>query len=78
MAPLPESVELQLVQRLLSTLAHQNIVVEYDPLTSPNVDEIQRTKNSAGFMRENVANRLIYFFSYLVHISCGSIHGNKD
>ncbi|ELU17718.1 hypothetical protein CAPTEDRAFT_229133 [Capitella teleta] len=72
--PLPESIELELVQRLLSTLSHQNMVVEFDPLTSPDLEDISRTKNSTGFMRENVANRLIYFFSHLVHINCGIIH----
>ena len=71
--PLPENMELDLIQRLLSTLTHQNMVMEVGLLLSPERGNIRRTANDTGLMRDNVANKLMYFFAHLLHVQCQRI-----
>ena len=66
MGSLPEDLELNILQRLLSTLTHQNMVLEVDPVLERG-SIVRRTSNQTGLMRAGVANRLVQFFTNLLH-----------
>ena len=65
--PMPETVEQDLIQRAISTLTHQNMLRETDPVISPSKSIVRRTSNDTGLMRDSVANKLMVFFLHLIH-----------
>ena len=66
--PLDDEIERGVVQRVLSTLTHQNMVVEMDILASSNKTILKRTSSDMGLMRTNVASRMLYFFMRLLFL----------
>ena len=66
--PLSDDTERRVVQRVLSTLTHQNVVVEMELLFSEDKHLIHRTSNTSGLMGDCLAGKLMYFFMHLLHV----------
>ena len=67
--PLPQQILEDVFCRLLSTLTHQNMVLDLDHLLqTTGRNSVHRTSNPAGLMRSNVAERLMLFFHNLLQV----------
>ena len=66
LCPLDGSTHDNLYCRIISTLSHQNMVLDVDYLhasqSSTLAPHLARTSNTAGVMRPNLADRLLHFF----------------
>ena len=60
--PLNDVVHDDLYCRILSTLTHQNMVLNMDALYASSKSMSSRTSNDSGTMRGHLADRLMHFF----------------
>lgn len=68
--PMSKQAEMGLVQRVISTLTHQKMVLELDTdqeLVDPLI--MQRTNNDFGIMRSNIAKKMFAFFMKLLELN---------
>jgi len=65
--PVSEATHISVLQRLISTLTHQNMIL--DPHLLLAVD-LRLTSSTTSVMRDNVANRLTIFFKRLIQWFC--------
>ena len=62
----------------MSTLTHQTVTVQMpDAKFIPDPQTIRRTAN-AGYMRDTVANKLVFFSAHLLHVICQSISEDDE
>ena len=75
--PLPSKLELELIQRVLSTLCQQNMIVDYDVILSPNRTLMRRTSN-IGEMKDELAIQLLKFVQRLLRSINSKLHNVRE
>ena len=66
--PMPEDIEMDLIQRLLSTLTHQNMVVENTDVTMSTQSTASRRTMNTGEMNNTMMLRMMQFFLRLMDL----------
>ena len=75
--PLDEKIQFELVQRILSVLTHQNVIMDLDlPLGAPGQSVVRRTSNLTE-MGSNLAMKLTQFFFHVMHVQGQQLQAAK-